>query len=809
MNSLNSLSSDTIVPPYARPVTDRIVSLDGEQILATIKVSGILFETANERILENFFQSEKTLFTSLAQKHHSKLAVWTHTVKRKDNLETTYHYKDTFMNAFAKKYVEQFAHSTFYVTDYYITFVLKHSSLKEGISEMNDIISMSLSVLKEFKANALGLIQNENGVCFCENISFLSYLINNHFVDIPLSSDRIDGYVSKSDLHFGYDTLEIRNHESDDSRFAVLYELDTYPNTSTNGMWDFALGLQQEFIISQSIIFMSNPKAIKMIDDQVNVIESANGASTDLAELQAGREALTQGDIMFGDYHASMIVFGDSVSSALDNGTVISSEFLARGTTWKRSNLKSPFTFQSMLPASKVRPLSSPRTVTNFVSGLSLHNFSTGKKDGNPIGDGSAVIPLKTVSDSLFYFNSHASDHGKNVTGQKFAGHTLILGASGAGKTTLEGTLVGFYTRFDPAIFAIDYNRSTELFIRAFDGQYFTLEDGVSSGLNPFQLEDTPLLRNFLYKLVERCGTGDKPLSAIDEKIVKDAVDTVMSLDHQNRRFSTLIQSVPQGSDLRLRLSKWCSSENGSLAWALDAPVNKFDPKKFKRIGFDTTSILKMESGKFHPACEPVLAVLFFIKDLMQQSGQLLMTIVEEFWVPANFPITQELMKSVLKAGRLKNEFMFLTSQSPEDAINCPIFAAIVQQTPTKILLPNPAGEYDSYRKLGLSDKEVLGVLKLGKESRTFLVKQSNDSAFAKLDLYGFDEFLPIISGTTDDIKLCEAIRELINSDDPEKWIPLFQQVKRHKHEVQEMKSLYGASFKEWLPHFFRLEICE
>ncbi len=40
---------------------------------------------------------------------------------------------------------------------------------------------------------------------------------------------------------------------------------------------------------------------------------------------------------------------------------------------------------------------------------------------------------------------------------------------------------------------------------------------------------------------------------------------------------------------------------------------------------------------------------------------------------------------------------MILSFQSPEDAINCDIFAAIVQQTATKIFLPNPNAEFDVY----------------------------------------------------------------------------------------------------------------
>lgn len=65
------------------------------------------------------------------------------------------------------------------------------------------------------------------------------------------------------------------------------------------------------------------------------------------------------------------------------------------------------------------------------------------------------------------------------------------------------------------------------------------------------------------------------------------------------------------------------------------------------------------------------------------------------------------MIKSALKAGRLKNEMMWLTSQSPEDAVNCAIFAALVQQTATKILLPNPDAEFDGYKKLVLLKKNL------------------------------------------------------------------------------------------------------
>ncbi|TLS73428.1 conjugal transfer protein TraE [Photobacterium damselae] len=792
MTSLSSIPSDTLLPKYSRLVTPEILSLDNEKILATIKVRGVIFETAAEKTLHNYFLSEKRLFNALSRKYGSNLGIWTHIIKRKEVFNEKYHFNSPFVQSFSDKYCQQFQKSNFYCTDYYISFVLKHNKLDDGIAELEDILRAAKVIFNPFNMEALGL-KERNGVLLCDNVSFLSYLANHYFPDIPLTSNEAVYSIPKSYLHFGYDTLEIRNHESDTSTFAVLYDLDVYTQFTSLGMWDFVLNAPMEFILTQSIVCMPTSKAVKMIDSQINQLSSAKDSDDDITDLVFARNSLKSGEISFGDYHTSIMVFGDTESDAIENGSILANEFLTTDTTWRRSNLTSMYTLQSIFPASDVRPLSSPRTMTNFTCALSLHNNSIGKKSGNPIGDGTALMPLKTKDNTLYYFNSHASDHYKNVTGQKFSGHTLILGASGTGKTTLEGCLVGYLTRFEPSIFAIDYNRSTELFIRAYGGEYFAFNEGVCTGLNPFQFTDSPQLRSFLYRLVERCAIdGQQEPSDYDCVVIKQAVDTVMSLDYENRRFSVMLQSIPMGTPLRLRLSKWCKSENGSLSWALDADSNKFTPSTLNRIGFDTTFLLEPDGDKIHPACEPILATLFYIKEQMQKEGQLLLTIVEEFWCPANFPLTQSLMKKVLKAGRLKGEFMYLVSQSPEDAINCAIFAAIVQQTPTKILLPNPDGNEESYKKIGLTDKEIEGVLDLTKESRTFLVKQSNDSVFAKLDLYGFDDHLPIISGTTEDISLCEQIRTQLNSDTPEIWIPIFQKIKQDQRKQKKQLADYS-----------------
>lgn len=780
MNGLTSIAVTNKLPQYGHPVTKTILSLDDSKLMATMCIKGMPFESESVSVLESSFQAVKSLFNQLAKIHGSNLAIWTHIVKQRDDLDIAYEFDSEFMQSFSDKYLESFSGQNFYTTNYYVTFVYQYrETLSKGIDEFNDFLKIAKSVLKRFDCSVLGISANGSR---CTNVEFLSFLLNNKQKNIPLTINKVGDVIGHSDWHFGYDLLEIRNADSNDSKYATFFELDGYPKSTFAGMWDFVLKQQCEFILTQSMILMKAPTATKIIDRQINLISSSDNATHEIKEMQAGRDYVATSEISFGDYHCSLAVFSHSQELALTQGADLSGEFAARGTMLKRSNLKSQFSFLSMLPGSKQRVMPSPKTTTNLACTFSLHNYSQGKKTGNPLGDGNALIPLKTISDTLFYLNCHASEIGKDVTGQKYAGHTMLLGASGAGKTTLEGVLVGYLTRFEPQIFSIDYNRSTELFVRAYGGEYFTIKEGVDIGLNPFQLNDTKELRSFLNRLVYRIAANNSgTLTELEEEEIKSGIDAVMELDFAHRRLSSLLLCV-QSPELKLRLKKWCQSENGQLGWCLDSPVNKFNPANMDRVGFDTTLLLNAGSGSNgHPGCEPILAVLFFLKSLMQREGRLMVTVVEEFWMPANFPLTQALMKQILKAGRLKNEFMILSSQSPEDAINCEIFAAIVQQTATKIFLPNPDAEYEAYKKCNLTKGEFKKLKELDKTSRVFLVKQSNTSCFAKLDLWGFDDHLPIISGTDNDIDSCEKIRAEFG-DDPIVWIPkLLQHIRDEK----------------------------
>ena len=499
VSGLKTIALAKQLPKYGYPINREMIALDDSKIMTTICLKGMPFESESESELEQAFMTVKGFFNQLAKQHGSNLAVWTHIIKQKDELKASYQFDNEFMKSFSDKYLASFKGQRFFKTNYYLTFVLKYKSLDKGEADIADLIKLSRSVLKRFDCSVLSLDYDSQRFKPAE---FLSFLLNANPRKIPLSSSKIVDVIGNSDWHFGYDLMEIRNADTQTSKYAAFYEIDSYPITTESGMWDFILSQQCEFVFTQSIILMKSHESMKLLDKQMNLASSSHDrAEHELEEMQAARDYVATSEVSFGDYHASLMILGDEQQSVIDDGSDITGEFIARGTMLKRSNLKSHFSFLSALPDSKSRMLSSPRSTTNLACGWSLHNYSQGKPTGNPIGDGSALLPLKSVSDTLFYLNCHASELNKDVTGEKYAGHTMLLGASGAGKTTLEGVITGFLTRFNPQLFAIDYNRSTELYMRAFGSEYFVIREGNDTGLNPFQLNDTPELRGFLNRL--------------------------------------------------------------------------------------------------------------------------------------------------------------------------------------------------------------------------------------------------------------------------------------------------------------------
>jgi type IV secretion system protein VirB4 len=757
-DDLNRLvaSSEDKLPRIGRPVSEAATSIDNGGAFMVLRLSGVPFESVSRGEIEARYDSWNRQLAAMTLEKGNRLSLWTTFRRRRVSFGDEYRFFNPFIQQAVDKYLQRFRKHDHFENSFYITALLQGDELDESVRELEELGESLAKALVAYDPQVLETYAH-NGILFSEPYQFIGELVNGIDERVPVTQATGRDLIPTSHLHFHYDTVEIRTDRS--TRFATCYDLKDFPKAGW-GQTNPLLSLPVEFTLTQSFGCLSTAEAMDAIETQINNLQSVEDKAThQVEELKEALALIAARDLAFGDYHGALVVYGDTAEQAISNGAYVTSRALNDcGFKFVKATASAPYTYMSQVPGFKTKPRPMPKSTRSLASSFSMHTYAAGKARGNPLGDGSALMPVQTVAKSLFSLNCHASRLDEDSVGEKVAGHTLILGSTGTGKTTLETMLLSFLERFDPKIFALDLDQGLRIFLEEIGAIYNTLREGEPTGLAPLGLPDTKRNRAHLYDLVGACCRDENgKLSAEDKRQIKHSVDTVMALEAiEHKTFSRLLESIAdtgEENSLWLRLSQWCGATNGRFAWALDnVPNTLMNIADVRRIGFDVTDFLK----KDYAATEPVLAHLLYLKEQMQRRGGLLATIIAEFWLPASYPTTQELIRKSLKTGRKADEFMILDSQSPEDAIQCPIFAEIRDLTATKIYLPNPDATREGYKLLNLTDREFDTLKRLSKESRTLLIKQSNQSAFATLDLGGMNDEIAVLSSSLDNVAIWE-----------------------------------------------------
>lgn len=802
LKTISSVSNE--IPKIRYHIADTVVNFHDNYVLSIIRFDGIVYESISDAVLENDFDMLNRNYAEVSKEKAGRLSFHAFQCRRKIEIENEYRFSNQFCQNFANKYLKKFNESDYYENVFYISLLLKFDeSIDEAINELQSITDSFVMKLQKYEPHVLTAYKNDKGILCSEIFEFFYEILNaeEHLGGYPITGTPLFQSLPSSNLHFGYEVVEIRG--SLNTRYAALCDLKDFPATTKLGMFNSAsLSLPFEYNLVQSFTSLSPAKALHRIKDQVNRMRSTEDmAEHQQEELLEAQGYVQSGELAFGEYHCVLVVFGESPAAAVQNCNYAMASFSNNaGAIFRKATLSAAASYFSQLPKYPNKPRKMIKSTRNLAGVFSMHSYSRGKSRGNPLGDGSAVMPLETLSKTLYDFNFHFTNPLEDTADTQVAGHTLILGATGTGKTTMQSAMTAFVQRFDPAMFVLDKDRGMEIFIRALNGDYFAIEKGIPTGINPFQFEDTPKLREFLNELVITCATDrDSSCTSEEQNLIKKAIDSVMELPAQERRFNVLLQAIPDegGNALYQRLLKWCyddiSGIHGRFAWVLDNPINKFDVNTFKTVGFEVGDILQED---YQPT-EPLLACLLYMKEQMVKKYPLILTIVEEFWLPLKYKTPTEMILDTLKTGRKRGEFMLLITQSPEEAVKSDIFPAIVQQTPTKILLPNPDAEYKNeqgggYSRIGLTEKEFNILHGLSTDSRAFLIKQGHQSSFGVLNLYGFSDEINVLSGSKDNVDLLNKILSYLpDNTDSKDWLPIFwQAIKDRKRGVLDIPAL-------------------
>lgn len=764
--------------PYQTLIGDIVITKDFD-LMGTWQVDGIFFETQDENFIATHKNNLNMILRSFGVENVS-FYIHNCRVSIKDSFNSKFH--NDFLKDFDEEYFKGIKEGLLKENKLFITLIyspiskfikksLKNDSLEARNKELNIHISNFKKIakrlesnLRDFNPKRLGIYEENKGY-FSSQLEFYNYLIGGRFVKVRIPKCQIDEYLTGSinNIMFNQSSMQI-NLNDGKKKFAKAIEIKDYTNTSITGMLNSLLYLKVEYTITQS--FTPIPQAdarSSLTQKQKKLIQAEDDSFSQIEEISLALDELASGELIFGDYHFSLVVYGDSLKDVEDKSNKVITELNNLGFLAVIANIALTATYYAQFPANfEIRPRKSILSSRNFASLNALHNFEKGKRDKNPWGE--AVTILKTPNGQPYYFNFHETHKDVDNFNDLLLANTLIIGKSGGGKTALMNFLLNQLCKYSNintfptnlpdnkkkcSFFYLDKDRGAIGNIVANGGEYLSIKAGEPTGFNPFMIENNPSnIRNIQILMKMLVTRNGEILSTLEEENLNNAVLSIMNnFEMRERKFGIslmlnhLTEDMNDTNSLKSRLALWANGNK--FGWVFDNEFDKLDFNKNVNIfGIDGTDLLADNDISGAVA----YYLLWRITDLAD--GRRFALFIDEAWDWIKNQVVAEEIHNKEKTIRKLNGFLILGTQSVEDFARSNIATAILEQSETKILLSNPSGRESDYcDKLDLSQEEFEFVKTTLPNEYQFLVKKSSEKAIATIDLSYMDKkFLKIIS---------------------------------------------------------------
>lgn len=798
--------------PVTHLNTRTIFETTGAMIGSVIKIDGIPFDTEDNEELNQFAFLWHNAIASL----DSQFCVWLTVHRRRINLNLDGKFDNPFCEAVDARYRQKYNTEQLFKNDIFITLIYKgmtsgkvgkglhffskltdkfikdarQESRARQIKKLTTAVEQLKATLQSFSPKVLG--EDDNN--YSELLSFLSLSVNAGELNqyrFPTNVTHISNSIEKAEkslaqfpcgiisqflprkrLFFG-EYIQFQGETRDDKRFGAIVSIKRYGSETTSVMFDPLMYLPGEFIATHSFAVETTEAALKLVGEQQRrLISAEDKAVSQIASLSDLQDKIASGNAAIGYHHNTIMLLAESTAEldTLIRKTV--KKYADVGFVAVRETIGLEPAFWAQFPGNThFIARSAPITSENFTDFCPLHNYRTGYINGNHLG--SAVSILETPAKTPYYLNFHTKTEG-NIPSK---GHVIGVGGNGCGKTVFMTFMDSQLSRYQGQTFYFDRDRGAEIYIRAAGGYYTRLSPNFADDtqFNPLHLDDTPSNRKLNRELIGlMCREeGEDVLSAevIDE--ITQCVDYAYNhLEKPFRTLSNAVKSLPINFARWRQLRRWLKADGkyseGEYAYLFDNAEDKLS--LHKKMGFDMTHFLDNEPEFVR---SPVMMYLLH-RIINAMNGQLVSIFFDEGWQYFIDPYWQKALQKLLPTIRKKNGHILLFTQSPNSIVNSPIAHVFKDNVATEIYFANPKADSEIYQSgMKLTTAEYDFVRRSVPEDRVFLLKQGKESVLCRLDLSHMQDYLPVFSGTQENVNKLDRLREQYGHA-PKAWLKYF-----------------------------------
>lgn len=738
--------------PFKTVYSDNSMSLTDGSLIRVYRIAGIQTSMQDEATKAKFLDLRAQLFNQIRDRG-TVLRFYTVRDAADENLK--YEFGQPVLQKIYNKWQGQGL--KIFLNSYYIVLSVSGPDARAKLNQYSNYIE---SILAAYRPTVLKNNTTDNMA------RFFGRILSPISKPAPKTANNsIANLVTVDDVEFEKDGI-IRYISGGRQSFAACLSFKISPDYMDEEFFDTVHTIQTEMICMNGFGIMGSSDVEKTIRQRRSTADDDNKDSTEdqISAVKTAMDENLSGTQSLVNYYPLFIIFGatrEELQNHIDEFKKISASF---GISPIVETFASKVSWFAQIPGFDVFPRSFKLLSRTAAISIPMSTQPRGVANSD-WGPGPLVV-FPTAQGTPYQFQFHVSDKPAAV------GHTMTIGPTGGGKTTLFSFLIAQSLRHPKLkAFFFDRNRGAEIFTMAVGGKYVTMQgkeknsdpmaQSFMTRLNPLKMPDTASNRAFLRRWFSIISGQSDAFSA--DEIARAVSVNFDYLSDKDRLLKNLWESCfSSNGNMRPALKKWVDPlQYGDM---FNETSDTLDLQS-RLTTFDFTDILQDET--LSPAV--ISYILHRINNITVSGGNPSLIMIDETAPMLENKMFRDNFIAGLQEGRKNRQAYMVAFQRANVLDKLGIGDVVRGQAQTVMFFRNPAADVNDYAHWNLNPLEMAFIQ--GKAypnlKRAVLLSRpvNGESVILNTELGGLGNLLRLFESGRSSVLLAEELYKMYGSN--------------------------------------------
>ena len=673
--------------PFKTVYNDNSIVLTDGSIIRVYRVEGVQSSMQDDETREKFLDLRAQLFNQIRD---PGVVLRFYTVRDAVGENTNYEFDQPVLQKIYNKWRAQGLR--IFTNNYYIVLSVAGNGAREKLNQYGNYIE---SMLAAYKPTVLRNDRPDNMA------RFFGRILSPVTKPMPAVCDQNIGDVATvDDVEFLSNGL-IRYVGNGRQSFAAAISFKTSPDYLDEEFFNSVYTIQTEMICMNGFKILGVAGTESVLRQRRATVEEKEVSATEqLSQAESAMDENISGNQSLVSYYPLFLIFGATVEELekyIDEFNKVAASF---GVSPIVESFASKVSWFAQIPGFDVFPRSFK--MLSRTAAVAVPMSSTPRGVANSDWGPGPLVVFPTAQGTPYQFQFHVSDKPAAVA------HTLTIGPTGGGKTTLFSFLIAQSLRHKKLkAFFFDRNKGAEIFTLSVGGKYVTMvgkdkeksSDSFTTHLNPLKMPDTAENRAFLRRWFAMITGNDDPGSA--DEIARAVSVNFDYLPEKDRMLKNLWESCfSSAGKMRPELKKWVDPLQYGDIFNEDSDTLDLSARL---TTFDFTDILQDET--LAPAV--ISYILQRINNNTVSGGNPSLIMIDETAPMLENKMFRDNFITGLQEGRKNRQAYMVAFQRANVLDKLGIGDVVRGQAQTVLFFRNPAADASDYQYWNLNPLEM------------------------------------------------------------------------------------------------------